>query len=200
MAYLKESDVRRVARADARVLAKSMDSGAVLRESSELDPSNKQFDVFLCHAIRDAEIILGAKRILEQQKLQVYVDWIVDPEMDRSAVTAKTADTLRNRMQNSSSLLYLFSNNSKRSRWMPWELGYFDALKGNVAVLPIVSDAGGLDFSQEEYLDLYPKIELQDSGLWVNRTKQGPVSAEDKKNYRLFKEWIAGSEKLRHYS
>lgn len=195
MAYLRESDVRHVARSDTRVIAKSMDSGAVLRESSELDPTTKKFDVFLCHAIRDAEIVLGAKRILEQQNLQVYVDWIVDPNMDRAAVTAKTAATLRNRMRSSSSLLYLFSNNSKRSRWMPWELGYFDGLKGTVGVLPVAPDTGALDFSQEEYLDLYPKVELENSRLFVNRSD--PVDGKDKNNYRGFREWVNGDEKLR---
>jgi hypothetical protein len=47
--------------------------------------------VFLCHSIRDAELIQGAKTILEKRQLSVYVDWIIDPQTDRSAVTAETA-------------------------------------------------------------------------------------------------------------
>ena len=86
MAYLTESEVRRAARADRRVILKAMDSGAVLREAVNVANASDQFDVFLCHSLRDAEIVQGAKTILEQNGLKVYVDWIVDPQMDRSAV------------------------------------------------------------------------------------------------------------------
>lgn len=195
MAYLSETQVRQAAQAQVRVAKK--DSGTVLRESVETASLTDTFDIFLYHAIRDAELVLGAKRILEQQQLSVYVDWIVDPAMDRSTVTPSTANTLRQRMRQSRSLLYLYSNNSKRSRWMPWELGYFDGCNGTVGVLPIVPDQGNLDFSQEEYVGLYPKIEIQKTGVWVNRTAQEPVYNTDIENYRLFNKWANGSEKLR---
>lgn len=200
MAYLTEARVRKAARDDIRVIQKSMDSSAALRESVLASSMSEEFDVFLCHSIRDAELVQGAKKILEEQNLSVYVDWIVDPKMDRSEVSAKTAETLRSRMKKSSSLLYLFSNNSKRSRWMPWELGYFDGLNGTVGILPIVPDTGYLDFSQEEYLGLYPKIDIAQAqgggeALFVNRTNGAPV--ENGEDYRNFKVWVKGAEKLR---
>lgn len=197
MAYLRESEVRRAARTDHRVIAKSMNSAAVLRESVSAIPISSQFDIFLCHSIRDAELVHGAKKILEDKGLSVYVDWIVDTQMDRSAVTSETAATLRTRMENSKTLLYLFSNESRRSRWMPWELGYFDGYNGKVGILPIVPDQGSADFSQEEYLGLYPKVELANSTLFVNRTRNHPVDANDKNNWRTFQEWVSKSEKLR---
>jgi hypothetical protein len=40
-------------------------------------------------------------------------------------------------MDKSASLLYAVSDNSSESKWMPWELGYSDALHGRVAVVPI---------------------------------------------------------------
>jgi len=174
-----------------------MNSAIVLQESVLAAPISSKFDIFLCHSIRDADIVQGAKKILEDMGLSVYVDWIVDTQMDRSAVTAETAATLRTRMDNSKTLLYLFSNGSKRSRWMPWELGYFDGRNGTVGVLPIVPDQGSIDFNQEEYLGLYPKVELADSKLFVNRTRNQPVDASDKNNWRTFQEWITKSEKLR---
>ena len=196
MAYLTEAEVRAAARADYKVIAKSMDSGRVLAEAASVSLS-ETFDVFLCHAVRDAEIVQGAKVLLERRNLKVYVDWIVDPEMDRSAVTAGTADILRQRMKNSRSLLYLFSANSKRSRWMPWELGFFDGFNGTVGILPIRPTTGALDFSQEEYLGLYPKVELQDTGIWVNRTKDTPVPGTDSKNFTSFRTWTTSADKLR---
>lgn len=142
---------------------------------------------------------MGAKRILEDQMLSIYVDWIVDPQMDRSAVTAETAGVLRDRLQHSRTLLYLYTNNTKRSRWMPWELGYFDGFNGTVGVLPIVPDTGSIDFSHEEYLGLYPKVEIESGNLWVNRTKNIPVSGDEKGNYRIFNRWMFGEEKLKLY-
>lgn len=99
MAYLRESEVRKAARTDRRVIAKSMDSAKVLRESVEQASVNDTFDVFLCHSIRDAELVMGSKLILEAQNLSVYVDWITDPHMERDAITPETAKILRSRMQ-----------------------------------------------------------------------------------------------------
>jgi len=197
MAYLSESQVRVAARRDSRVLAKSMDSAAALRESVRADSDDARYDIFLCHSVSDAELVQGAKTILEKHNLRVYVDWIVDPQMDRSAVTSDTARKLRSRMRHCDSLLYIFSRNSRRSRWMPWELGYFDGFKGTVGILPITDDNGTIDFSQEEYLGLYPKVEITDTALFVNRTKAMPVPASDKENYRSFQRWISGTDKLR---
>jgi hypothetical protein len=179
-------------------MAKAADAATILNEDAQA-PATKSFDVFLCHSIRDAELVQGAKRILEEQQLDVYVDWIVDPQMDRSAVTAETAAVLRGRMNRSRSLLYLFSNNSKRSRWMPWEIGYFDGRNGNVGVIPIRPDDGILDFSREEYLGLYPKVEILDSGIWVNRTVDAPVTGTDKRNYKSFGDWVTSNDKLRPF-
>lgn len=194
MAYLRESDVRQAARSS---LGFAREAASVLSESVRTASITARFDVFLCHSVRDAEIVLGSVRLLESQGLSVYVDWIVDPQMDRSAVTVGTAEILRQRMRQSKSLVYLFSQNSQRSRWMPWELGYFDGQNGTVGILPIAPDVGALDFSQEEYLGLYPKIELQSTGVWVNRTKAAPVSKYETDDFRSFSNWVSGAEKLR---
>ncbi len=60
--------------------------------------ANDSFDVFLSHSSKDAEVILGIKLLLEGQGLSVYVDWIVDTQLDRTKVNAETAETLRDRM------------------------------------------------------------------------------------------------------
>jgi hypothetical protein len=80
---------------------------------------------------------------------------------------------------------------------MPWELGYFDGYNGAVAVLPITADDGTIDFSQEEYLEIYPKVELQSAGLFVNRTKTWPVKAQDTANFSSYRRWMASQDKLR---
>jgi hypothetical protein len=123
------------------------------------------FDVFLSHCIRDAQAIEGVRHILLRSGLTVYVDWLEDPEMDRSRVTVATAQNLRMRMRNSRALIFATSEASPTSKWMPWELGYFDGLRPDrVAVLPLVESADR-QFYGQEYLRLYPKMEDIGFGL-----------------------------------
>jgi len=92
-------------------------------------PIATTFQVFLSHAYEDAEVIAGIKVLIEQEGLSVYVDWIEDPQADRSRVTSRTADLLRQRMNHCQFLLFATSKASPDSRWMPWELGYFDGMR-----------------------------------------------------------------------
>lgn len=123
-----------------------------------------QYDVFLSHSLRDAQLIYGVRELLVKQGLSVYVDWIDDPQLDRSYVTPATADRLCQRMRRCATLLYVSTRAAQRSRWMPWELGYFDATKGRdrVLIMPIEGIGAG-QFDGEEYLGLYRSVEK--SGL-----------------------------------
>lgn len=130
-----------------------------LRKSAASAPSTV-YDVFLSHSSLDADVIAGIQTLLASQGLRVYVDWLEDPQADRTKVTAKTAEMLRGRMRNSRSLIFATSETSSRSRWMPWELGYFDGFRtGHVAILPLVKNSTD-PFVGQEYLGLYPYFEL----------------------------------------
>jgi hypothetical protein len=119
----------------------------------------QEYDVFLSHASEDAAIVLGIHEILTGRGLKVYVDWIDDAQLDRSKVTPATADLLRARMRSSKSLLFITTKNSSESKWMPWELGYFDGhRKGLVGILPVMNSEND-SFNGQEYLGLYPKVE-----------------------------------------
>ncbi|MBX5164523.1 MULTISPECIES: toll/interleukin-1 receptor domain-containing protein [unclassified Rhizobium] len=150
------------------------------------------FDIFLSHSIKDAGLILGLKRLLEDTGKTVYIDWIDDPDLDREHVSGETAEKLRRRMDQCSTLIYVYSQSSQRSRWMPWELGYFDGSNGNVAILPITPDHGTLDFDREEYLQLYPKIDVVGASLFVNQSRKSEIAP-----YKTFDEWRNGDDKLR---
>lgn len=144
----------------------------VLTESMESSRSYDSYDVFLSHSMSDAQIVLGIKTILESQYgLNVYVDWIEDKQLNRESVTAKTAETLRKRMQQSTTLLYLTTDNSSKSKWMPWELGYFDGHKpSKVAIFPVLNSAYD-DFSGQEYLGLYPVIRKENIRTFVSSVR-----------------------------
>jgi hypothetical protein len=125
-------------------------------------PIYTSYQVFLSHAYEDAEVIAGVKALIEHEGLSVYVDWIEDPQADRSHVTPRTADMLRQRMNHCQFLVFATSKASPDSKWMPWELGYFDGMRhDHVGILPIVESVGGT-FNGQEYLGLYPTFELVD--------------------------------------
>lgn len=122
-------------------------------------------DVFVSHSILDARVILGVRKLLVSQGLNVYVDWIDDPLLSRADVSPSTAARLRERMNVSRTMLYATSRASAKSRWMPWELGYFDGRKGSdrVSIMPI-ENGSSEGFVGAEYLGLY-KLVLKPSGI-----------------------------------
>ena len=156
MAYIRISEARAAAQAALPVQKRA---GQVLSEQARAFDAALSYDIFLSHSSEDAEIIYGVKRMIEALGLTVYVDWVEDPQLDRSKVTAKTAATLRARMKACSSLVYAHSANSSSSSWMPWELGYFDGFRPHqVWILPLVSTYDS-EFKEQEYLGLYPPVE-----------------------------------------
>jgi len=140
-------------------------SARVLKEDAgTLRKSAARYDIFLSHNFSDAALVLGVKRILEEDgELRVFVDWVEHPELDRSRVTAETAAIIRAAMKNSNSMIFATSETSPSSKWMPWELGFFDGKRGadKVAVLPLV-ETEGKEFKGQEYLALYGQVERHD--------------------------------------
>jgi hypothetical protein len=166
--------------AEARPFALAKSARSRLHESFEEFSASRGYDVFLSHSSLDAEVILGLKVVLERHGLSVYVDWIDDANLDRVSVTPETASILRGRMRSCRALFYALSANAASSKWMPWELGYFDGLNGRVAIVPVTESAKN-NFLGQEYLGLYPFVdEANNSGkvlnLWVNPRETAAVT------------------------
>jgi hypothetical protein len=158
MPYITMDEVRQVAKSR---LQKSYGVAAnqILRESTNV-PMTAQFDVFLSHSLSDHELVLGVRELLQNRGLVVYVDWVQDSQLNRNSITVETAEVLRQRMRASKSLLYVATANSTHSKWMPWELGYFDGFRGgSIGVLPVVQNQSDRPAGQE-YLLLYPTVEI----------------------------------------
>jgi hypothetical protein len=173
MALLTEDNVRAAARQTHDRMYKSYNK--VLEEVAETAEDN--FDIFLSHSIKDAEIVRGTHVLLKRLGYSVYVDWIIDPELDRAEVSRATALHLKKRMSQCKALLYLSTQNSVGSKWMPWELGFFDGFsKGKVAILPVAKRARD-DYVGQEYLSVYPYADVaaiegtRKQTLWVNRSE-----------------------------
>ena len=122
MALVTKIQARRAAAFEERI-QKGLGAETLLKESARF--TRDAYDVFLSHSKMDANLVLGAKHILEAKGYTVYVDWIDDPQLDRSRVNRRTADTLRRRMRRCKLMFYLHTKNASLSKWCPWELGYF---------------------------------------------------------------------------
>jgi len=122
----------------------------------------------------------------------VYVDWIVDPQLDRANVTEESARHIRERLESSRSLLLAISENAVLSKWAPWELGVVDGNTKNCALFPISeSQHPSSSFKGREYLSIYPYItrvnELHSTKLYA---------AKNANTYRPFNEWVAGQKPI----
>lgn len=152
--------------------------------------ATKTFDIFLSHSSNDAELVEGLKLEIEDMGYTVYVDWIEDPQLNREKVTKETAELLKQRMKNSTALIYAFSENAAASKWMPWELGYFDGIKGTVAVLPIANVSKD-DFKGVEYLGIYYYIQVSMAQYSIRSDIR---IHETKTKYVYYKEWLNGQK------
>ena len=170
MAFYTIAEARASASQITGTTALRKSASTILNEETARAKDTDRYDVFLSHCLADTESVVGLKAILESQGQSVYVDWIEDKQLNREKVTSATAAVLRKRMRQSDSLIFATSDVSPKSKWMPWELGYFDGFRPNrIAILPLV-ESTGKDFKGQEYLGLYPVVERL-------VTKQGSTKA-----------------------
>ena len=77
-------------------------SNQIINESKITHTS---FDIFLSHSFLDKDIVEGLYIELTNQGYSVYVDWIIDPYLDRTNVTKASAKLIRNRLKISKLLI-----------------------------------------------------------------------------------------------
>jgi hypothetical protein len=158
MAYFTKNQARAAATANNRRSFYNTSSNESLLDSVRKSTEDQSFDVFLSHSIIDADLVLGIKILLEEQGLSVYVDWDTDKQLSRELVNKETAHLLRKRMRQSKSLIYISTTHSSNSKWMPWELGFFDGYsQDSIAILPLTDEENDV-FVGQEYLSLYPIV------------------------------------------
>ncbi len=146
---------------------------------------------FLSHSSKDIEILPGVINILKNHGAVVYIDE-VDPNMP-PYTSHETARLLKERINNSKRFVLLTSENSKDSRWVPWELGLADGYKSmnRIALFPS-SDSMYVDkWSSWEYLGLYLKIvwgKLRgyDKEVWMVLDEESNTATE-------LSAWLSGS-------
>ena len=124
-----------------------------LRKSANM---TKKPQVFLSHSHRDNDLILNAIGLLSRFGGDPYVDW-KDPGMPERT-DAETARTIRSKITACPRFVLLASDRALASRWVPWELGFSDAIKGlsRIAILPVKDTAS--EYAGNEYLQIYSAI------------------------------------------
>lgn len=189
MALLNKQDLKQRAAKKFGLSAK-YSSIQNLLETTKSFSFSKQYDIFLSHSFLDAEEVEVLKEDLQEAGYTVYVDWIDDNQLSRERVTSYTATVIRNRMQQCSSLIYAFSQNSVLSKWAQWELGYFDGFKGKVTVAPIFETAqSGENYQGAEFLGLYPYLTKSLSTFYVQEASDIWVG---------YTSWLSGSKPTKH--
>jgi len=165
----------------ARILASNTKSASV----------TQTYDIFLSHSYQDARLVKALRDQLIEAGFTVYVDWIEDAQLNRGKVTKHTAELLRKRMNQSKCLLFMTSNTSSKSVWMPWELGYMDAKTNErVAIAPIVETyEKDNEFRGQEYLGIYPYLDLTGDKFYIQTSLKSYVGLE---------RWIQGVNPTYH--
>ena len=168
-------------------------SARTVLNEGRISDSTKQYDIFLSHSSKDDKLIAGLKLMLEDLGYTVYVDWN-DSALDPNNVTPETAKILRERMAQFRSLIYAFSENASNSKWMPWELGYFDALKNSrVAVLPISQTAKNA-YKGSEFVGVYYVVQIDR----IRNTTKDAIWVYNNDDYVIYDSWLRGVNPFKH--
>jgi len=96
MPRLTENNLRNLYNQSSRTF--SAKRTAMLIESRKPSP---KFDIFLSHSYLDKEVIFGLFVFFYNKGYKVYVDWVVDKDLDRTSVNKTTADIIKKRMRQS---------------------------------------------------------------------------------------------------
>jgi TIR domain len=153
-------------------------------------------NLFLSHSQSDIGTAAQAVDILEQHGARVYMD-VRDSGIASSTSDVDIAKRLRNAIQTTRRLVVLVSENTRTSRWIPWEIGVADGIGGadRVALFPIRKDVNTSDlWAHQEYFELYARIESvrwppSSPPSWIVRVPDGTLSG----NIWPLQMWISNS-------
>ncbi len=127
-----------------------------LLKSRAQDKDHK--DTFLSHSSKDAEYLPGVISLLKNHGASVYCD--LDDNRLPDNPTPETATIIKNQIRKSRRLVMFVTENSKDSKWVPWELGIGDSClsPSSVALLPASKNDYEQSWARQEYLGLYRHI------------------------------------------
>ena len=124
------------------------------------DPAQAKLSIFLSHSHHDRLLVEGLIRFFATQGVTIYVDWN-DGSMPR-ITNRETAAKLKKRMESCALFMVLATQNAIESKWVSWEVGVADQMKGEerVTVIPVADPSGR--YPGAEYLQLYRRFAQSD--------------------------------------
>lgn len=122
----------------------------------------KDFDVFLSHSSNDRKNVILLYKLLNSNHFHVYIDWVNDRyALKRNLLNKNTANVVVQRLNKSKVLIYFHSEESLKSQWTPWEIGYF---QGNGKQVFIYNPK---NLELPAFLQIYPTIHIRNSAIFV---------------------------------
>lgn len=123
--------------------------------------------VFLSHSHLDANLVLKARKFFENLGVSIYVD-LADKSMPQRTC-GETAAKIKEKIQGNRFFVFLATDNSVKSMWCNWEVGYGDSYKfqksklaNKMLIFPLASNRR--DWKGNEYLQLYPYVIHREEG------------------------------------
>jgi hypothetical protein len=136
--------------------------------------TSRYVDVFISHKSDDAEKVKRLKqRIMDDYHVSCWID-ADDEEMQRIQQAERVdyrllTDRIREHLRTCRCLIFAYSTKSRASRWMPWELGFFDGRWGKRLIglydldegagakpAPQPGDEAGIPEFEQIYIELTP--------------------------------------------
>lgn len=126
--------------------------------------ANFRRKIFLSHRHQDKELVKRAVGFLNDLKSEVYIDWL-DYKMPE-ITNYETACKIKKKILECDKFILLATENSLKSKWIPWELGIGDISKGidKVAILPVTTY--DKSWPEREYFQIYGTIKLSKYDYW----------------------------------
>lgn len=115
----------------------------------------KVFDVFISHNSKDEDKIIDFFKLLNEKHYVAYIDWVNDKfNLKREWCNASTAEVIKERIRQSRVFVLYLTEQTLKSQWCPWELGYADALGKKICIFQRFKS----DSKIPEFYSAYPKL------------------------------------------
>lgn len=128
-------------------------------------------DVFVSHKKENTTEAKRLKSRIQKLGYTCYID-ADDPSLKETKSAEQMAELIRSHLRQCRCLIFVYSQQAIESKWMPWELGFFDGRWGNRSIGLYILDKGPhrkagdpprdesrASFSVQEYLEMYEQVD-----------------------------------------
>jgi len=139
---------------DKKILREGITLNKIIYNASQKENRN----IFLSYSSKDSDVLPAVIEILEGHNGRVYID--KGDNRLPNPPSVETAEILKDTIKKLPRMVVFVTDNSKDSKWIPWELGLGDGAKTNydIAIFPSSDKMYDTTWLEQEYLGLYRRI------------------------------------------